>query len=106
LAGELMYEGNPKHKEPWQPGRKGSLCPRELGERAQVLLSESEPFEDKRYGVYEGKPYCAQEHGNGRWHGYPVGWKEVPEPIRRQWRRQGRVAGKDIRRYWDTEKHQ
>lgn len=23
----MRYEPNPKHKYPWQPGKKGSLCP-------------------------------------------------------------------------------
>src|SRR5256885_1281964 len=26
----LVYEGNPKHKEPWQGRRKGSLWPKEI----------------------------------------------------------------------------
>jgi len=26
----LNYVPNPKHKEPWQRGRRGSLCPREI----------------------------------------------------------------------------
>ena len=34
-----LYEPNPKHKEPWQRGAKGSLCPK--GADASALLAAS-----------------------------------------------------------------
>jgi hypothetical protein len=36
----LKHEPNAKHKEPWQRGARGSLCPR--GVDAEVLLEGSE----------------------------------------------------------------
>ena len=101
----LNYVANPKHKEPWQSGRRGSLCPREIDrELAQRLLNESEPIGEKRYAVHQGRPYCAQSDGAGGWHGYPIGWKEVPARLRRQWVNvEKRVLKRDIDRYWSGE---
>ena len=52
----VRYECNPKHKRPWQRGRKGTLCPRDIDQAmAQRLLEDSVAVDDKRYGVYEGE---------------------------------------------------
>ena len=99
----MRYEGNPKHKQPWQRGRRGSLCPRDMSQTtAQALLLASEPAGDRRYAVHEGRAYCAHNHdrGNDSWHGYPVGWKEVPESLRRAWLAQGRLRKQDVRKHW------
>lgn len=98
----MRYEGNPKHKEPWQRGRRGSLCPTEIDPAlAQHLLEESEIDGRARYSVYQGKAYCARQHQRDHWHGYPVGWKEVPPLIRHKWRSEGRVTRREIKRFWD-----
>ena len=98
----MRYEGNPKHKQPWQRGRSGSPCPETVGlETARRLLSDSEESDGKRYAVHEGRAYCAQEHGADAWHGYPVGWREVPESLRRMWLAQGRLRKQDVRKHWD-----
>ena len=99
----LRYVPNPKHKEPWQRGRKGSPCPREINqEQAQQLLNESVLVDQKRYAVHEGRPYCAQDDSIGGWHGYPIGWKEVPAKLRTTWvNRERRIKKRDIDRYWD-----
>jgi hypothetical protein len=79
----MIYECNRKHKEPWQRGRKGSLCPREITQaQAQALLAGSILDGRKRYGTHAGKAYCAQCHQDERWHGYPVAWREVPDRVR------------------------
>lgn len=100
---DVRYEGNPKHKEPWQRGRKGSLCPIEAGEVAQRLLDLSASWKGKRYSAYEGRAFCGQEHAPGLWHGYPVGWKEVPDPLRTKWRKEGRISAREIRDFWEQE---
>lgn len=97
----MEYESNQKHSAPWQRGRRGSLCPKEVRSLAAELLAGSELVEGKRYAEYGGKAYCAQEHLPGVWHGYPIGWKEVPPWLRSQWRRQQRVRSRDIKRNWD-----
>ena len=38
---ELVYESNPKHSDPWQIGKKGSLCEPEIRPLAADLLRES-----------------------------------------------------------------
>ena len=69
---------------------------------AADLLDGSELVEYKKYAVYDGKAsYCAQEHRPGRWHGYSVGWKEVPPRLGIRWRRQRRVSNRDIKQNWD-----
>lgn len=47
----LYYESNPKHTEPWQRGRKGSLCPTtSMSFRtATKLLRKSDQIDKKRF---------------------------------------------------------
>ena len=101
----LVYESNAKHKAPWQAGRRGSLCPREVtAEQAQKLLSTSIPYGKKRYAVDDqGRPFCAQAHepGRGRWHGYPVGWKEVPIEVQKTLRQKGLVSTRQLGKFWE-----
>ena len=97
----MEYDSNKKHSEPWQRGRRGSLCPKEVRGIAAELLDGSDPVGSRRYAVYDGRAYCAQEHRPGLWHGYPVGWKEVPPRLRIQWRKQKRVRSRDINQNWD-----
>jgi hypothetical protein len=100
-AAQMTYEGNPKHKEPWQRGRKGSLCPKNLGASPADLLTNSVLDGDKRYACHDGKAYCAQEHAPGRWHGFPVGWVEVPPRVAAQMVKDGKLSKRDRRRYWE-----
>ena len=97
----MEYKSNQKHSEPWQRGRRGSLCPKEVRGIAAELLDGSELVETRRYAIHDGKAYCAQEDRPGIWHGYPVGWKEVPHHLRLRWRRQRLVSNRDIKKNWD-----
>ena len=99
---QVRYESNPKHAEPWQRGKKGSLCNEDMRSLAQQLLDTSELVGDKRYACHEGKAYCAQEHRSDCWHGYPVGWKEVPPTLVLKWTKADLVKRQDIRRYWES----
>ena len=97
----MHYESNCKHKEPWQRGRRGTLCPRDVDRTiAEQLLADSELEGGKRYAAHDGRAYCAQQHLPDLWHGYPVGWREVPEKFRRKWLKEGRVRKRDINRHW------
>jgi hypothetical protein len=101
---ELRYEPNRKHKEPWQPGRKGSLCPppAELSlSQATRMLRDSVLDGKKRYAHHAGKAYVAQEHQGG-WHGYPVGWVEVPASIWLNWLSCRQIRKQDLRRHWES----
>lgn len=98
----LVYEANPKHKHPWQHGARGSLCPDDLTpDDALGLLRDSVEVDHKRYATDGQRAFCAQMHAPDTWHGYPVGWKEVPESIRRQWVADGAVKRRSIRSNWD-----
>jgi len=105
VAAELRYEPNRKHKEPWQPGRKGSLCPppAELSLLvAARMLKDSVLDGTKRYSHHLGKAFAAQEHLAGCWHGYPVGWVEVPPSIRQNWLSNKVIQKQDLKRNWIT----
>src|SRR5437899_2817389 len=96
----LVYEGNPKHKVPWQAGRRGSLCPKDItAEQAQEMLRSSTLSGKKRYAVdSKGRPFAAQAHAptKGRWHGYPVAWKEVPGEVRKTLQEKGLVSNRQV----------
>jgi hypothetical protein len=99
-----VYEGNPKHKAPWQPGRKGSLCPTDVSvERARELLQSSFEEGKMRFAADNGRAFSARLHdtAKNRWHGYPVAWKEVPAPVRTQLLKTGAVTGREIKRFWE-----
>ncbi len=99
---QMKYEGNPKHKEPWQRGRRGSLCPKEVHlPLAQKLLDSSRLEGEKRFAAHDGKAYCAMEHRDGLWHGFPVGWSEVPPAARNELMQQGYVTRHDIKHNWE-----
>jgi hypothetical protein len=98
----MIYQGSDKHKKPWQPGRKGSLCPPDLDmDQAQSLLLNSDLEGEKRYACRDGQAFCAKEHLPGTWHGWPVGWSEVPQKIRNRFERAGKVKRRDIQRNWN-----
>ncbi len=97
---DIRYEPNPKHKEPWQPGRKGTLCPppNQLStKKAMEMLKNSDLEGKKRYATFGGKAYCAQEHRAGLWHGYPISWHEVPPRVKSKWLEEGLVTRKEMR---------
>jgi filamentous hemagglutinin len=97
----LHYAPNPKHKEPWQPGRKGSLCPKDITlKRAKELLDASFLHKQQRYAVDSGRAFIGKPDNLGRWHGYPVGWVEVPESLRRKFEKAGLVRNRDFQRHW------
>ena len=99
----MRYEGNVKHKEPWQRGRRGAICPEGVDQHtAQRLLDDSVPVGGARYAVHESRAYCARWHGpDDVWHGYPVGWVQVPPSLRRRWIDEGRLRRSDVRKHWN-----
>jgi hypothetical protein len=99
----VKYEPNPKHKEPWQRGLRGSLCPQ--GADGAALLRDSVPDpggSGKRYATDGVRAYCGHEHNatTGTWHGFPVEWREVPEKLWREWIKAGRLAKRDLKEHW------
>ena len=55
----LTYESNPKHSDPWQIGKRGSLCEPEVRPLAADLLRTSVVWKGKRYAIHGGRAYCA-----------------------------------------------
>jgi hypothetical protein len=99
-GGNPIYGGNPKHQEPWQRGRKGSMCKTETIAQAQALLEKSLIDGKQRFATDGERAFKGAEHGPNQWHGWPVGWKEVPDMLRRQWIQEGRVKRNSVRLYW------
>jgi hypothetical protein len=96
-----VYESNPKHKEPWQRGLRGSLCPKDADGPALLAASQLDPkHPGKRYATDGQRACCGQEHRPGRWHGYPVQWREVPSAIRTSLVTEHQVSKRNIREYW------
>jgi hypothetical protein len=102
LVVQIVYEPNPKHKRIPSPGRHGSLCPRDAdGPR---LLSSSVLVGTKRYATDGVNAYCAQRHDPGNvperetWHGYLIGWEEVPPSLTAQWVAEDKVQRRTVQR--------
>jgi hypothetical protein len=95
------YESNPKHKESWQRGARGSLCPADVDPTALLAASVVDPRRPgRRYATDGDRAYCGQEHRPGLWHGYPVQWKEVPTAILSMWRAGGQVSRRGLKEHW------
>ena len=100
-AEPLVYEPNPKHKEPWQRGAHGSRSPRDADGPALLAASVVDPkHPGKKYATDGNQAYCGQEHLPGRWHGYPVKWREVPPAIWREWVAGNRVSKRALKENW------
>ncbi|MBF0164689.1 MAG: hypothetical protein HQM01_09365 [Magnetococcales bacterium] len=99
----LRYIPNPKHKEPWQRGKKGSLCPSWSHDKAESMLSASIPHPQSnkkaRFATSNGMAFAAYPDSQGGWHGFPIGWNEVPDTIRNIWLREKRVSRNEIRKF-------
>lgn len=95
------YEPSPRHKQPWQPGARGTLCPRGVDGATLFQAATADPARPgKRYNTDGQHAYCA--HPNSKvdphddqdvvWHGFPVPWKAVPMAVQRQWVTEGRIS--------------
>jgi hypothetical protein len=102
---DLKYAPNAKHKEPWQCGRRGSLCPKDLNIKDTILLLQKESVlhGQARYAVHSGRAFKATANHQGIWHGWPVGWVEVPESLRQMWRNEDKLKKREMNRYWIAE---
>jgi len=79
---------------------QGSLCLETDIARAQTLLDTSLPDKKHRYATDGERAFAGMEHAPNEWHGWPIGWKEVPEPLRRQWEHAGTVKRRHFARHW------
>jgi len=78
------------------------LCQRSFVMATRQGMSFQPRIFEVIHAFYAGKAYCAQEHCPDCWHGYPVGWKEVPPALRQQWTKAGLVKRRDIQQYWES----
>lgn len=107
----VTYRAKEKHKEPWQPGRKGTLCTlgldpdahAELLRFAAQLVADGAECGPVRYNHFRGRAYAARRRTDGSWYGYPVGFREVPQPIWRRWVAEGALRRAEVQRWWSLE---
>lgn len=95
-----VYMGNPRHKQPWQPGARGTMCPSDVDGVALFAAATADPTKPgKRYNTDGRTAYCAHPDTKNptdpeqtiTWHGFPVSWREVPISVQRQWVAEGRL---------------
>lgn len=93
------YEPNPKHKDPWQPGRKGSLCPRGTDGPGLFAAALRDPENEHLRWATDGKNFFAARSsrhldasGALSWHGYPVAHLDIPVEVMRAWVASGAVS--------------
>jgi hypothetical protein len=113
----LLYRGSLKHKD-WQPGGGyGTVCPKWThATEAQGFrgVTETHPWPDtsaqrmletsilaeegRRFAASNGIAFRADPSGDGTWHGYPLGWDEVPLGIQERLVQAGQATWREIRR--------
>lgn len=92
------YVSNPRHKQPWQPGARGTLCPSDVDGAKLFQSATADPKNPcKRYNTDGENAYCAHPDrkdllADVSWHGFPVNWREVPTSVQRQWIADGRLT--------------
>lgn len=99
------YEPNPKHKEPWQSGRRGALCPRDADGPTLLDASTPDPSNTNVRWATDGSRFFTakssrHENVNGDlfWHGYPVDHLDVPADVMKAWIAAGLVSRRTARR--------
>ena len=106
---EHRFLGNPKLASPYpvEPLRP-RLQRMTLGEIRRYATSywriaaRIRPAERDGTRRMARRAFCAYAHDAEKCHGFPVGWKEVPEQLRRDWRVTGVVKHADVRRFWES----
>lgn len=81
------------------------MCPRDIAPsmaRAMLRRALRSPNGRRLYATDGGRAYCGAEHAPGEYHGFPVGWREVPPTITSAWVDQGLIKRRDVRRYWTS----
>ena len=94
----VQYRPRNKHKQYPSPGRRGSICPKDVD--APQLLRDSVPDGNQRYATDGERAYCAQcdDPEQDIWHGYPVSWNDVPQKIVNGWINERLVRRSTVRR--------
>ncbi len=101
----LAYEGNPRHRDPWQRGAQGSRCPKGADGPTLLAQSVSDPKNPRRRfatdgtDAFQAKPTnTVNAEGDDVWHGFPVAWHSVPVPIKKHWVQQQVVTPRVFKR--------
>lgn len=87
-----VYEPNPKHKHSPTPGRRGTLCPRDVDGPTLFATALADPRNARqRFNIRNGEAYRALPTnavngvGDDLWHGHPFALEDVPAAVQKQW---------------------
>ena len=98
-----IYEASPRHCEPITAQNPGVKCPAWSAAIAQELLDAAEPVGNTLQTTYNGVGFVARKTrttAEGEvWHGYPEAWDRMDLELKKRWRAQGRIRGRDLRAY-------
>jgi hypothetical protein len=95
------YVASPRHKQPWQPGARGTLCPAGVDGVELFRTATANPNNPrKRYNTDGEQAYCAHpsvknlddDEQDVMWHGFPIEWRAVPPAVQRIWIEEGRIT--------------
>lgn len=64
-----------------------------------------DPTSGRRFATARGMAFEAKSTEDGTWHGYPIHWVDVPNELRRQWLREGKVTRREIKRFMSFDKN-
>lgn len=102
LKAEFMrqVQGTVSRSPPKSPGVK---CPPWSVSIAQVILDSAEPVGNTLQGTYKGVGFVARKTQSTAmgvvWHGYPEAWDRMDPELKKRWKQEGLIQGKDLRAY-------
>ena len=102
-AASRIYEASRRHCEPITAQNPGVKCPAWSAAIAQELLDTAEPVGNTLQTTHNGVGFVARKTRTTAdgdvWHGYPEAWDRMDLELKKRWREQGRIRGRDLRTY-------
>ena len=98
-----IYKASPRHCEPITAQSPGLKCPQWSASIAQEILNSAEPVGNTLQATRDGVGFVArktQTTDDGVvWHGYPEAWDRMDFELKKRWKAEGLIKGKDLRAY-------
>ena len=98
-----IYEASPRHSEPITAQNPGVKCPAWSASVAQKILDSAEPVGNTLQATHDGVGFVARKtrttDDREVWHGYPEAWDKMDLKLKKRWREEGLIQGKDLRTY-------
>lgn len=98
-----IYKASERHCEPITAENPGVKCPAWSTSIAQELLDAAVPVGNTLQNTHNGVGFVARKTlttAEGEvWHGYPEAWDRMDMELKKRWRKQGKIHGRDLRAY-------